>query len=85
MNEKDLPRETQVSNEMLEIIAEYSTYSTLAGLVYVFKEELNRAEKFIWVVIIFVMLALSLYWAWFLYAGEFNSTVSARERGLHRP
>jgi hypothetical protein len=30
-------KRTQASNNMLEIIADYSTYSTLAGLVYLFK------------------------------------------------
>lgn len=58
------------SNEMLEIIADYSTFSTLAGLVYVFKKELNRAEKVFWALIIFAMLTLSIYWAWHLYAGK---------------
>ena len=53
--------------ELYDTIQEYSEYSTVAGILYIFMPQQTTAGKLFWVFVILSMLALSIYWSAVLY------------------
>ena len=58
------------AGELYNVLKDYSEYSSLPGLVYIFKSELYWAGRVFWFVVIVSMLCLGFYWSWYLYAGD---------------
>ena len=52
-----------------QIFADYSEYSTLAGIVFVFKQDISYAGRLIWAICVVAMLGLGIYWSFSLYSG----------------
>ena len=62
--------EAAVNNNFAELyglIKEYSEYSTVAGLIYIFMEDQSRAGKVFWILVILSMLNLRTYWSVAIY------------------
>ncbi len=50
-----------------EIIQNYSEYSSIVGLLYVFMPDQTVAGKLFWITVIILMLVLGLYWSIVIY------------------
>jgi hypothetical protein len=53
--------------ELYDMVQEYSEYSTVAGILYIFMPQQTTAGKMFWVLVVVSMLALSTYWSVVLY------------------
>ena len=49
--------------EMYNIVKDYSEYSTIQGVVYIFQTNQTQIGKFFWSLVIIAMLALGTYWS----------------------
>jgi len=45
-----------------EIIQDYSEYSTIQGLIYVYFSYQTKFGKLFWIMVLFLMFILGLYW-----------------------
>jgi hypothetical protein len=59
---EDEERATSLAAELFRTIKEYSEYSTIAGIVYLFMAKQTLLGKIYWTITIILMLALSFYW-----------------------
>ena len=50
-----------------EIIQNYSEYSSIVGLIYIFMPDQTSAGKLFWITVIFLMLVLGMYWSVVIY------------------
>ena len=53
--------------DLSNMVHEYSEYSTVAGILYIFMPDQNVAGKMFWILVILFMLGLSTYWSIWLY------------------
>ena len=68
MEDTKMPeKSTSKGKELYDIIQEYSEYSTVAGILYIFMPQQTMAGKLFWVLVVVSMLALSIYWSAVLY------------------
>jgi hypothetical protein len=61
--------------EFYNMIREYSEYSTVAGILYIFMPNQTTAGKVFWIIVITSMLVLSTYWSATLYFQWKDQTV----------
>jgi disulfide bond formation protein DsbB len=54
---------------------EYSEYSTIAGLLYIFMPDQTRPGKIFWTIFILLMIILGIYWSIYLLNSWNNSQV----------
>jgi len=54
--------EKKTFNSSYEIVVDYSEYSTIQGLIYIFFSYQTLFGKIFWIIVILSMLALGLYW-----------------------
>ena len=59
----------------MDIIKEYSEYSTIQGLIYLFFPYQTKLGKIFWTLVILLMLALGLYWCITAYMNWTNNPV----------
>ncbi len=52
---------------LYEIIQNYSEYSSIVGLLYVFMPDQTAAGKLFWITVIVLMLVLGMYWSIVIY------------------
>ena len=57
------------------MIQEYSEYSTVAGLLYIFMPDQTRPGKIFWTIFVLSMLVLGAYWSIYLYISWQNTQV----------
>ena len=55
-------REVRVFHSPKDIFLEYSEYSTIQGLIYIFFAYQTIVGKIFWTIVLLLMLALGLYW-----------------------
>jgi hypothetical protein len=60
-------KSTSKRKELYNMVQEYSEYSTVAGILYIFMPQQTNAGKLFWVLVVVSMLALSIYWSVVLY------------------
>ncbi len=60
---------------VIGVIKEYSEYSSIAGLLYVFMPDQTLAGKLFWIIIIILMLILGTYWSLSIYRDWDNQPV----------
>ena len=51
-----------VRKEMLEVVEEYSEYSTIQGIIYIFQAHQSMAGKIFWFLVIVAMIWLGTSW-----------------------
>ena len=56
-------------HEMFEVIRDYSEYSSIQGLIYIFQSNQTIIGKLFWVLVVVLMLMLGAYWS----ADAYNS------------
>ena len=61
--------------EMYNIIQDYSEYSTIQGVIYIFQRNQTQLGKVFWSLVIIVMLVLGTYWSVCAYQDWLNSPV----------
>ena len=59
----------------MDIIKDYSEYSSIQGLVYLFFPYQTQFGKLFWTLVILLMLALGLYWCTTAYMNWINNPV----------
>jgi hypothetical protein len=60
--EEEAREEKKTFNSKYEIIVDYSEYSTIQGLIYVFFSYQTLFGRIFWIITIFLMTILGLYW-----------------------
>ena len=60
---------------MFHIINDYSGYSTIQGLIYIFKTDQSLAGRLVWISIVAFMILLGAYWSLQSYADWKNNPV----------
>ena len=60
---------------VIGVIEEYSEYSSIAGLLYVFMPDQTIAGKLFWIIFIILMLILGAYWSFAIYNDWQNQPV----------
>jgi hypothetical protein len=62
--EEDILEEekTKTFNSSFEILKDYSEYSTIQGLIYIFFSYQTTFGRIFWIVVVLLMLMLGLYW-----------------------
>ena len=58
-----LKKPTSPGKEMYNIIQDYSEYSTIQGVIYIFQRNQTQIGKVFWSLVIIAMLALGTYWS----------------------
>ena len=61
--------------EVNDILTDYSEYSTIQGLVYIFQTKQSHAGRIFWTLIVTSMLFLAIYWSVTAYSDWQNSPV----------
>jgi hypothetical protein len=51
-----------VGKEMVEVVEEYSEYSTIQGIIYIFQAKQSMAGKMFWSFVIIAMIWLGTSW-----------------------
>ena len=51
------------SNGMFQVLFEYSEYSTIQGIIYIFQSRQSLVGRIVWVSIVAFMLLLGSYWS----------------------
>ena len=72
-NDNDLQKSSQ-GREMVDVIREYTEYSTIQGLIYLSLPKQTQGGKFFWSAVILGMLILGSYWSVEAYQVNKNST-----------
>ena len=54
---------SQLKNETYDIVQDYSEYSTIQGVIYIFQKQQTACGKIFWSLVVFLMLALGTYWS----------------------
>ena len=54
---------SQLKNETYGIVQDYSEYSTIQGVIYIFQKQQTACGKIFWSLVVFLMLALGTYWS----------------------
>jgi hypothetical protein len=70
--EKKKPKE---KNGTFQILHEYSEYSTIQGIVYIFQTRQSLVGRIVWVIIVAFMLLLGSYWSIQSYVDWQNNPV----------
>ena len=52
-----------ITHESYSIVQEYSEYSTVQGVVYIFQRHQTVCGKIFWTLVVFLMILLSIYWS----------------------
>ena len=60
---------------MFHIINDYSGYSTIQGIIYIFKTDQSLAGRLVWISIVAFMILLGAYWSLQSYADWKNNPV----------
>ncbi len=60
---------------VIGVIKEYSEYSSIAGLLYIFMPDQTIAGKLFWIIFIILMLVLGTYWSLSIYNDWDNQPV----------
>jgi len=55
-------KQNSIKTEMFEKIQDYSEYSTIAGLIYIFMEDQKRIGRLFWSLVVMVLVLLGIYW-----------------------
>ena len=55
-----LPKQGQ---SLFDVISEYSEYSTIQGVIYIFQSDQSQTGKLFWLLVIISMLILGTYWS----------------------
>jgi len=58
-----LKKPTSPGKEMYNIIQDYSEYSTIQGVIYIFQRNQTQIGKVFWSLVIIAMLGLGTYWS----------------------
>jgi hypothetical protein len=61
--------------EMYSTIKDYSEYSTIQGVIYIFQTNQTQIGKVFWSMVIIAMLALGTYWSVCAYQDWLNNPV----------
>ena len=61
--------------EMYNIIQDYSEYSTIQGVIYIFQTNQTQLGKVFWSLVILAMLVLGTYWSVCAYQYWLNNPV----------
>ena len=48
---------------MFEVIRDYSEYSSIQGLIYIFQSNQTMIGKLFWILVVVLMLMLGAYWS----------------------
>ena len=59
-----LPKQGQ---SLFDVISEYSEYSTIQGVIYIFQSNQTQIGKVFWILVITSMLSLGTYWSFVAY------------------
>ena len=51
----------------ISIIKDYSGYSTIQGIVYIFQDNQTTFGKIFWSLVVFLMILLGCYWSYLAY------------------
>ena len=51
------------SAELFEVIRDYSEYSSVQGLLYIFQSHQTTVGKVFWILVVVLMLSLGAYWS----------------------
>ena len=62
-------------NEMYNIVQEYSEYSTIQGVLYIFQRNQSQFGRIFWTLVIIAMLILGTYWSVAAYQGWVDTPV----------
>ena len=60
---KDKNKKKSKENEMFRLLHEYSEYSTIQGIIYIFQNRQSLAGRIVWVSIVAFMILLGSYWS----------------------
>ena len=66
----DLQNSSKV-RAMFDIICEYSEYSTIQGVIYIFQSNQTQIGKLFWILVIVSMMVLGVYWSVGAYQVDF--------------
>jgi hypothetical protein len=61
--ERTSHKNRNVGKETYNIVQEYSEYSTIQGILYIFKSGQTTFGKIFWTVVVVLMLMLGTYWS----------------------
>lgn len=56
-------RPRSIRREMFNIVRDYSEYSTIQGVIYLFQSSQTQVGRLFWLLVIISMLALGTYWS----------------------
>ena len=56
-------KQVNKSKEMFQIIKDYSEYSSIQGLIYIFMSQQTGVGRLFWILIVILMLMLGTYWS----------------------
>ena len=67
-NMKTKNDEEAEKSKFMDEVRDYSEYSTIAGLIYVFMEGQTTFGKVYWITTVVAMMALGAYWTGVIYS-----------------
>jgi hypothetical protein len=73
MNIPKLDEKPSRGQEIYEIVKDYSEYSTIQGVIYIFQSNQTQVGKFFWTIVIIGMVALGTYWSVEVEANDYFS------------
>ena len=73
--EKSSQTNRNMGKETYNIIQEYSEYSTIQGIVYIFQRSQTTFGKIFWNIVVVLMLILGTYWSVEAYNNWENNQV----------
>lgn len=51
------------AKELLDIVKDYSEYSTIQGVIYIFQSKQSQVGKVFWTFVVIGMIILGTYWS----------------------
>ena len=68
-------KKSTLTRETYEIVKDYSEYSTIQGVIYLFQSSQTQCGKAFWMLVIVAMLILGTYWSVSAYSDWIDSPV----------